>query len=70
MHRFKVGDLLRNRKTKENGRVIELRNDGSYVVTVLQNPMSWTLGAVEAYWADYAVEVPPVERVHSSQLCG
>jgi hypothetical protein len=57
MHRFNVGDLLRNRKTKEDGRVIELRDDGFYVVTVLQNPMSWTLGAVEAYWADYAVEV-------------
>jgi hypothetical protein len=57
MHRFKVGDLLRNRKTKEDGRVIELRDDGSYVVTVLKNPMSWTLGAVEAYWADYAVEI-------------
>jgi hypothetical protein len=57
MHRFNVGDLLRNRKTKEDGRVIELRDDGFYGVTVLQNPMSWTLGAVEAYWADYVVEV-------------
>ena len=57
MHRFNVGDLLRNRKTKEDGRVIELRDDGFYVVTVLQNPMSWKLGAVEAYWADYAVEI-------------
>ncbi len=57
MHRFKVGDLLCNRKTKENGRVIELRDNGFYAVTILQNPMSWTLGAVEAHWADHAVEV-------------
>ena len=57
MHRFNVGDLLHNRKTKEDGRVIELRDNGFYAVTILQNPMSWTLGAVEAHWADHAVEV-------------
>jgi hypothetical protein len=54
-HRFAEGDLVRNKTTKEDGKVVKLfENLGTamYTVNVPLNRFGWETGAVIAFWPD------------------
>jgi hypothetical protein len=54
--KFKIGDLLHNRQTNEDGRVTELRS-GGYEVAIPMDPTSWMLGSSVAEWPESIVEI-------------
>lgn len=67
MNRFKVGDIVHNRQTNEDGKVTALREDGFYAVSVPNDQTSWMLGAVEAYWNDAGLEPSTNEALRQNQ---
>jgi hypothetical protein len=53
--RFAPGDLIRNVKTNEDGKVIEAyaeRGAAMYMVSVPVDSGGWNLGAKVAYWSE------------------
>ncbi len=67
MHRFKIGDLVHNRQTNEDGRVTALREDGFCAVSVPNVQTSWILGAVESYWNEVGLELSANESLRQNQ---
>jgi hypothetical protein len=63
--RFRVGDLIYNKITQEQGRVVRIvkKNDGlSCVVVVSATPLQ---GEKEALWLQHEVEDDPTKRRQS-----
>ncbi|MGA9799047.1 MAG: hypothetical protein WBQ68_08545 [Terriglobales bacterium] len=53
--KFAPGDLVRNLRTKEDGKVIEAYEDDGvamHMVSVPKNPTGWSSGARVAYWSE------------------
>ena len=53
--KFAPGDLVRNLKTNEDGKVIEAYQDNgvaTHMVSVPKDPSGWNLGARVAYWPE------------------
>jgi hypothetical protein len=57
--KFAPGDLVRNVKTTEDGKVIEAyaeRGAAMYMVSVPADSAGWSLGAKVAYWVEGDLE--------------
>jgi len=57
--RFRVGDLIHNRISNEDGRITEILTESGdmlYVVAVPLDSTTWTLGARESRWPESEVE--------------
>ena len=53
--KFAPGDLVRNLKTDEDGKVIEAYQDNGvakHMVSVPKDPSGWSSGARVAYWSE------------------
>jgi hypothetical protein len=53
--KFAPGDLVRNVRTNEDGKVIEAYEENGvamYMVSVPIDPASWSLGASVGYWPE------------------
>ncbi len=53
--RFRVNDLVHNKMSNDDGRVIEVKPDG-YIVAIPESQGSWMLGAHESFWQEAEVE--------------
>jgi hypothetical protein len=61
-HQFRINDLVRNKKTNEDGKVTEAYEENGvlmYLVSVPEDPTSWQLGATEARWSERDLVLSP-----------
>jgi hypothetical protein len=67
MSKFRVGDLVRNRQTNEDGKVTACHDNGSYDVSISKDQTSWMLGSEGGCWEEANLEISTNEFLRDIQ---